>query len=139
GEGPEVPQAALSRLIVGRSFVYPDPDLQIEGLLLLRGGAGAFADAALSELELRVEGGHLARPLRRTAPGSYEFSIAAAEGTGGSLLRLTLLHRGRPLLRRQLPIAVDPHLASRDVTARGGCTGGARSARGRPWAAAALL
>lgn len=136
---PEVPAPAHSRFVLARSFVYPDPELQLEGLLQLRDARGRISDGAPSELELRVEGGQLVGPLRRAAPGLYGFAIAARERSGGSELRLSLWHRGALLLRRTVPIAVDPHLVSDEVAARGGCQVGAGPSRTPAWIAAALF
>lgn len=118
----EPPSGAHSWLSLAADFVHPDPDWPIEIYADLRTSSGQIADAfAASALELSVGRGVVRQPLTRVAPGLWRAKVAGAAGSGGLNMRLSLSFNGAPLLSRDLPIAVDPHLAGVTPQARGGC------------------
>lgn len=130
---------AQSRIVLGASFVHPDPTQPVQGLLELRDDRDQIADGFDERrLELEVRGGSLSRPPQRLAPGLYGFELTAPEGSGGQRLALRLGFDGETLARRELPIGTDPWLAEGTPLAHGGCAlGGARS-RETAWGALLL-
>jgi subtilisin family serine protease len=120
----------LSRIALAASFAHPDPNQPLQGLLELRDDDDRVADGFDERrLELRVSGGLSLEPPTRLAAGLYGFRVAAAEGSGGERLRLSLSFDGQLLTSREVPIGTDRWLAEGTPLARGGC-GLAGSSRG---------
>lgn len=121
-EGTEVPAPDDgSFLSLGRNVVYPDPAALVNVQLHLRAGT-ALADAEANEFEIEVEHGTLRRAARRTAPGLIAFSVAADPGSAEQRLSVRVSRAGRLLTERSVPIALDPNVAQRGVSIRGGCS-----------------
>ena len=120
GDGRE--PGAATRLTLGASFAHPDATWPLEGLAMLRGDDGRLADATVERLVLDVSGADVTRGLSRLAPGLFSFALAAPAGSGGRTLSVSLRYDGRTLVKRSVPIAVDPSLAGVRPSARGGCT-----------------
>jgi subtilisin family serine protease len=117
------PSIERSWLALASSFVRPDPDWPIAGIVQLRDANGAPADNfGFDRLRIEASPGIVKEPLRRAGPGLFRFSIAAPPGTGSQQLRLRVLLDERVLAKRDLPIAVDRALVDHGVDARGGCT-----------------
>jgi hypothetical protein len=117
------PSLDRSWVALASSFVRPDPGWPLAGVVQLRDANGAPADDFGFE-RVRVEAtpGIVTEPPRRAGPGLLRFSVTAPAGTGGQRMHLRVLLDGRPLVERDLPIAVDRTLTNHGVDARGGCT-----------------
>jgi subtilisin family serine protease len=111
-----------SWLTPAASFARPDPAWPLVFHAELRDDGGKLADGFDAQrLTLRASNATVREPLVRLAPGLYRFAVTAPEGSGGQRLRVALDFDGRVLLERELPIAVDPALARRPPSVRGGC------------------
>jgi subtilisin family serine protease len=112
-----------SRIVVASSYVHPDPQQPLQGLLELRDEGDLVADGFDERrLLLSVQGGSLLEPPTRLGAGLYGFRVVAPEGSGGERLQLSLLFDGERLARRELPIATDPWLAQGTPIPHGGCS-----------------
>ena len=131
---PERLPGSATSLLLAASFVHPDPDWPLEGLVQVRDDLGRVADGFdAARLDLHVVGGLLVQAPVRASRGLYRFQLAADSGSGERALTISVRFDGRVLVERKLPIAVDPALATGLPSARGGCgigNGGAESARG---------
>ena len=137
GESPAVrTPGAKSWLALSESYAHPDPAWPFVGYIELRDDSGNIADGfEPSRLRVTAEPATFSEDLTRVAPGFYRFTLTAPPGSGGSTLHLNVLFDGQPLLRHDLPIAVDRWLANDGVSARGGCAfGPAPSATLSSWA-----
>ncbi|HEY4105173.1 MAG TPA: S8 family serine peptidase [Polyangiaceae bacterium] len=113
---------AQSWLALSESYVHPDPNWPFVGYAELRDDAGQIADGFdPSRLSLSAEPAKLSENLTRVAPGFYRFTLAAPAGSGGQTLHLVLSFDGQPLLKNDVPIAVDHWVLDDGVSARGGC------------------
>ncbi len=131
---------AYSVLALAASFARPDPADQLWVLAELRDDDGAPADAFdPKRLGLALQGGVVASPLERRAPGLYQFALAAPAGSGGAEITVSLLFDGTPIVTRSVPIAVDHAVSENGVTARGGCAVSRSPANGLLFALALLL
>lgn len=137
----QLPDPTESWMALASSYVHPDPDWPLEGVLELRSAEENIVDGFdPKSLELRVEGGSAVVPLTRVAPGLWRFSVAAPSGSGGGTLKLRVSFAGSLLLARSLPIAVDRAVAEGGVDARGGCSvPAAPPPTGAPWLALSIL
>ncbi|MEZ4372269.1 MAG: S8 family serine peptidase [Polyangiaceae bacterium] len=116
------PDAARSWMNVAASFAHPDPSWPFDVYLELRTASGHLADRVSPEqLALEVANGKQTDKLARVAPGLWHARVAAAAGSGGKHLQLSLKFQGEMLMARSLPIAVDPHVVDVVPLARGGC------------------
>lgn len=135
------PDSERSWMNVAVSFAHPDPEWPFDVYLELRTPNGHLADQVSSdELDLRLVNASETEPLKRIAPGLWRARVAAKAGTGGQKLTLDALFRGKTLMTRSLPIAVDAHLVDVVPRARGGCRhapGG--SSGGALWLAALAM
>ena len=114
--------SSASRIAVAASFVHPDPQQPLAGLLELRTPDDQIADGFDERsLVLDVKGGTLSRSPTRIGPGLYNFEVTAPAGSGGQELRLRLLFDGELLAHREMPIATDRWLAEGTVVPHGGC------------------
>jgi len=105
------------------AFLRPDPNWSLQAQLELRDAAGRIADGFdPARLSVVLSAGKLTRPLRRLAPGLYEFALSAPERSGGGQLTVDLLFDREVLLTRTLDIAVDPGADTSAVRLRGGCS-----------------
>lgn len=130
----EAPDKAESSLTLAASFVTPDEDAEVEGMVRLRSSSGAIADGFDHDaLDLRVENLLVREPLARRAPGLYRFRIAASRGSGGTTGRVRLSYRGRLIVEQEIPIAVDPSAADVGFVTRGGCTLAPRAPGPNAW------
>jgi subtilisin family serine protease len=130
-----------SFLSLGVAFAYPDPQLPVAAQLHLRAGS-ELADADADAITVHVEHGALLEPPRRLAPGLIAFRVAASAGSAEQRMTIRALHAGHLLTERQIPIAVDPNVAQRGASVRGGCaftTHSTLPARGMGFPAALLL
>jgi subtilisin family serine protease len=130
-----------SWLTPAASFARPDPSWPLVFHAELRDDDGKIADGFdARRLALTVSNGAVAEPPTRLSPGLYRFSVTAPDGSGGETLRVALRFDGRVLLERELPIAVDPALARRPPSVRGGCafSGAARAPSELGWLLALL-
>ena len=117
-----------SWLTPAASFARPDPAWPLTFHAELRADDGKIADGFdPRRLTFALSNASLAESPTRLAPGLYRFSVTAPAGSGGESLRVALQFDGRTLLERSLPIAVDPALARRPASVRGGCGMGAAS------------
>ncbi len=117
----ELPEpSASSWLALSDALARPDPHWPIIVRLHLRDADGNLADAAVGDCELVVEHGRVLS-VERVAPGLVQWEVAADEHAAGSQLRLEARTGSRVLARRSLPIAVDPNVARRGLSVRGGC------------------
>lgn len=135
------PSGGKSWLSVAAEFVHPDPQWSVEIYADLRTSNGHIADDFSEDaLSFSVSHGVVREPLTRVAPGLWRARVAAAAGTGGLNMRVKLNYAGNLLLLRDVPIAVDPHLAGVTPQARGGCgvAAGDRRAPLRLWPLALL-
>lgn len=122
------------------SFARPDPAWPLVFHAEFRDDDGKIADGFdARRLSLALSNAALAEPPTRLAPGLYRFSVTAPAGSGGATLKVALRFDGRTLLERELPIAVDPALARRPASVRGGCalSGTARAPLELGWLLAA--
>jgi subtilisin family serine protease len=135
GENPSdrVP-SGRSYISLSSSYARPDGSTQVQGLAELRDVDGAVVDGfEPSRLGLRHAPAELDSPLRRIAPGLYSFALIAPAGSGGADIELELLYDDAVIVSRRVPIAVDRHVATEGLAARGGCafarvSGGASAA-----------
>jgi subtilisin family serine protease len=129
-----------SRIALAASFIHPDPNLLLNGLLELRDDSDQVADVSdLRSIELAVSGGSLASGPVRIGPGLLRFSVSAPAGSGGRKLGLKLAFEGRELVSRTLAIGTDPWAAEGTPVARGGCGIAGRSSDASAGILAALL
>ncbi|MEP7049968.1 MAG: S8 family serine peptidase [Pseudomonadota bacterium] len=114
--------SAQSWLTLSESYAHPDPKWALNGLLDVRDTAGKVADGFdQSRLSLSVQNATVSEALTRVAPGLFRFAVAAAAGSGGQSLHLAVSFDSRPILEKDVPIAVDRWVAEGGVSARGGC------------------
>ena len=92
-----------------------------------------------ARLRLGLAPAELAQPLQRIAPGLHSFALVAPPGSGGTDVELEVLFDGAVIVSKRLSIAVDRHVATDGVAARGGCTFARGSVgAGSAWLAALL-
>lgn len=120
GARTALPSPRHSWIGISSDIAHPDPEWEVCGLLHLRDARGALADVPAAELELRVDSGHVTRPLTREAPSLYSFGVAAQPLRGGTL-RLRVRYDDMLLAEERVTIAVDSHVARRGFSLRGGC------------------
>lgn len=126
-----------SRIALAASFIHPDPQLALTGLLELRDDRDRVADGFDERrLSLAVVGGSLSAKPTRVAPGLYSFSAVAPEGSGGKELVLTLGFDGKSLAQRRVPIGTDRWAAEGTAYAHGGCAASPRTPTSTSWLAA---
>lgn len=126
-QGEEIrPSKDNTRLSIASTFLYPDPKLSVRALLLLRDkddrAAGGIAE---NELAFTVDRGTVR--VIDVAPGVIELELSAPSGSGGLRQSLSVMYRGEELVRRTLPIGVDPTTAVFGFDLAGGCSMSARS------------
>jgi hypothetical protein len=115
--------SSQSRIVLGSSFIHPDPSQPVAGLLELRDSDDRIADGFDERrLTLEVTGGTLSVPLERRAAGLWAFELTAPEGSGGQTLALRLKLDGVTLAVQSLPIGVDRWAAEGEPLPRGGCS-----------------
>lgn len=113
---------APTHLALSSSYASPDGRFPLRGLVELRDENGAVVDGFdPSRLALVHEPAELIEPLQRVAPGLYSFALVAPPGTGGGEIALELYFDEVRVAARRVPIAVDRHVASSGLAARGGC------------------
>lgn len=120
------PATAQSWIALASSYAHPDPEWPLAGVLQLRSAAEEIADVDPSRLRLEASPAVVTMPLTRSAPGMWQFAVAAPAGTGLGELQLRILLDDEVLLERRIPIATDPWVAEHGVEARGGCAVGAK-------------
>jgi MYXO-CTERM domain-containing protein len=123
GENPSdrVP-SDRSYVALSSSYARPDGSTPIQGLAELRDADGAVVDGfEPSRLRLKHAPAELEAALRRVAPGLYSFALVAPAGSGGDEIELELLYDDAVIVSRRVPIAVDRHVATEGLAARGGC------------------
>lgn len=126
-----------SRIALAASFVHPDPQLGLAGLLELRDDHDRVADGFDERrLTLNASGGSLSVKPTRVAPGLYSFTAVAPEGSGGKQLVLTLAFDGKSLAQRRVPIGTDRWAAEGAAYAHGGCTASPHAPPTTSWLAA---
>ncbi|HEY3493983.1 MAG TPA: S8 family serine peptidase, partial [Polyangiaceae bacterium] len=136
--GTRLPGAATA-LVLSGSFVHPDPEWPLDGLVQVRDDAGRIADGFdAARLSIQVQGGALVHAPERSAPGLYRFQVTADYGSGGRDLSIGVRFDGEVLVEKSLPIAVDPALAQALPSARGGCSVAAPAGR-NSWPAWPIL
>lgn len=116
---------SVARIEVAQSFVYPDVNLPLRALVVLRDDAGRPAGGfAAHRLTAHAPGAaHVA--LEPVTPGLWRLDLAMPAGSGGSSVELTVAFDGEPIGSRALPVAVDPQVADSGFRASGGCAVGA--------------
>ncbi|HVY30962.1 MAG TPA: S8 family serine peptidase [Polyangiaceae bacterium] len=125
---------SASRIALAASFIHPDPQLGLQGLLELRDDRDRVADGFDERrLLLEVTGGSLSAKPVRVAPGLYTFTAAAPEGSGGKELVLELSFDGKPLAQRRVPIGTDRWAAEGTAYAHGGCAASPRPSPSVGW------
>lgn len=117
---------------LANSYVRPDPDWPIAGLVHLRDAANRAVEIDLARLSLRVHNGRVVSDLTREAAGYYRFWIAGADRTAGQHLSVELLLDGSRILKVERDIAVDmPNTDEAAVGGRGcAIAGSAHDGRG---------
>lgn len=118
--------ATASALVLADTLARPDPEWPLQMLLQLRSEDGQLADLEPSRIEVQTNLAQAAVHWARRAPGLYGVAAAAPGDSGGQILTVTVRVDGQTLLRREVPIAVDPWVASHGYSARGGCAVGSR-------------
>jgi subtilisin family serine protease len=115
------------------SYVRPDPDWPVAGLVHLRDAANRAVDIDVTRLSLRVHNGRVVSDLSREAAGYYRFRIAGADRTAGQHLSVELLLDGVHVLKVQRDIAVDMPNTDEAAVAGRGCSvvGSAHNRAGR--------
>ena len=130
------PVAAESWIALANSYVRPDPNHPLVGLVELRAEGGLLADGFdPAKLRLTAQPASVRSSLSRVAPGLWRLEAAAPFDTGGLLMKLRLTFDDELLAERELPIGVDQAVADGGFTARGGCgVSAARSVSSLPLA-----
>ncbi len=117
--------SAKSWIGLANSYVHPDPNWPVAGLVHLRDGDNRAVDIEVDRLSLTVKNGRVLSGLKREAPGYYRFKIAGAERSAGQTLYVELLLDGRRILTEERRIQIDA-LKTDEVAAAGrGCAVGA--------------
>jgi MYXO-CTERM domain-containing protein len=111
-----------SWLGLANSFVRPDSNWPIEGIVHLRDVENHAVDVPVSRLELRVVHGSIKKDLTRLAPGYFRFVVAGAERSAGETFQVELLLDGESLLSETRAIVVDAPNSSEPVVAGRGCS-----------------
>lgn len=132
----EIPDADHSWLSLASSYAHPDPEWPLIGFVELRGPNGIADGFDAERLSLSATHGSISEALTRVAPGLWRFAVAAPANSGGQQLSLALSFDGKPLLQRNVAIAVDRWVAEEGVSTQGGCSVG--RGRGRLFAFALL-
>lgn len=114
------PDASESWISLASSYVHPDPEWPLHGVVQLRTAAGEIADVDPARVRLQVSPGQV-ESFVSAAPGMWELAVAAPRGSGLGELTLTLTLDGSVLLERRVAIATDRWVAEHGVDARGGC------------------
>ncbi len=139
----EVPDSEHSWLALASSYAHPDPSWPLIGFVELRGAGGIADGFDPSRLTLTAGSASVVEALSRVAPGLWRFAVAAPAGSGGQQLPLQVSFDGKPLMHRNIAIAVNRWVAEEGVTTRGGCAVADGSASAGLWlgllALAALL
>ncbi|HEY5955405.1 MAG TPA: S8 family serine peptidase [Polyangiaceae bacterium] len=129
---------------LGNSFVRPDSNWPIEGIVHLRDADDHPVEVPLASLKLRVQNGNIKSDLERLAPGYFRFIVTGAERTAGESFRLELLMDGKLLLSDTRDIVVDAPNNHEPTVAGRGCSIAYPGQRASRWgwlfaAGAALL
>jgi uncharacterized protein (TIGR03382 family) len=132
------PAPSHSRLVLASSFVRPDPEWPLSGLLLLRNSEDEVVDVEQERILFDAPGAASVVFTRR-APGLYDFGVAARVDSGGYRQRLRVLVDDELLLQQSVPIAVDRSVAHAGFSARGGCSIACTTASGPPLVPLVLL
>lgn len=117
-----VVSSAASYLTLGVSFVRPEPDWSVAGMVHLRDDRGRAVDVATERLALRVQHGQVTSKLTREGPGFYRFAVSGAADSGGQLFVVSLLLDGKGILRDDRAIAVDASNVRKYAVAGRGCS-----------------
>lgn len=110
-----------ARIEVAQTFVYPDENQPLQGLVVLRDQAGRPAGGfAVHRLTARAPGAARVT-LEPLTPGLWRLALAMPAGSGGSDVELDVAFDGERIGSRTLPVAVDPQVAGSGFRASGGC------------------
>jgi hypothetical protein len=116
------PSAEHSRLVLASSFLRPDPETQLEGLLLLRDRDDRVASGFDRErLDILVEGADFEVSPSEETPGLWRFMLRGQNKSGGRDVTLRVHFDGEAIATTHLPIALDNANAGRSALVRGGC------------------
>lgn len=99
------------------------PDVTFESTIQLRRADGTVASALDGNLlQVLIDGGELVSAPRKIRHGLFSFSARALPGAGGGNMHVSVLYDGAPIgTSLDLPIAVDPWVATSEPSATGGC------------------
>ncbi len=115
----ELPDPVQSRLRFSGGSALRDVSRSLVALLWLRDGAGGIFDAAIERLQAKVVGGELSQSIERTAPGLYQFRVAAS-ARAESALSIEVLLDGQAFLIGRLPL--EQSSPTRGGSSGGGCS-----------------
>jgi subtilisin family serine protease len=141
------PDPEASWVSLSSSYLHPDPEWPINGLVAMRASGGLLADGFDERrLSLSTAGpAVITTPLSRVGPGLYRFAISAEADTGGDAVEIDVAFDGQVIGRRSaptghrvLPVGADTWVAFGDVKAMGGCALRPAS-QGRGWFTTACL
>ncbi len=130
--GTGTPSKGESRLVLGSSFVHPDPAWPLHALLLLRDAQGTPLDPASTRVRVDAVGAE-STSADRLAPGMWSLRVAAPADAGGESLTVRAFVDDELLLQRTLPVAVDRSVAHDGFVAQGGCSLIPEQAPGCAW------
>lgn len=115
------PTREQTRLVLGSSFVHPDPNWPLTAHLLLRDADDEVTDPPRSALRVTASGA-VDASLVRLAPGLWQLVLSAASDAGGKTLPVRVYYEGELIAARDVPIGVDRATAHSGFSARGGCS-----------------
>lgn len=119
GEEGGEPSRSRSRLSFANTFLYPNPELSVDMLALLRDDEGNPLPARLDDYKILTEIAEA--ELVRASPGVLTARVRAPRGAGGKTAKVRLLYQGREVLAGDLPIGPDPTTAVLGFDVQGGC------------------
>lgn len=118
---------------LANSYVHPDSQWPVAGLVHLRDAENHPIEIDDSRLSLKVHHGRVVSALSRVVPGYYRFTIAGDDFSAGETLRVDLLIDGKRILTETRDIAVDAP-SNEDVTVAGrGCALGQATPNSSRW------
>lgn len=115
------PDRAYSWIGLSNSYVHPDRNWPVAGLVHLRDVDNRPVEIDDSRLSLEVKHGRVTSALTRVVPGYYRFTAAGDDRSAGQTFRVDLLLDGKRLLTETRDIAVDAPTNEDIVVAGRGC------------------
>lgn len=114
------PSVAKSRLSFANTFLYPDENLSLEAIALLRDEADGPVSVNPSDYRVVVDKG--TAEIVRTNPGVLTMLLRAPRGSGGETVKMRLVYRDREILSAEMPIGIDPTTAILGYDVQAGCS-----------------